>query len=124
MRLSTGAILIETRPATIITSAWRGLALTTSAPNLATSLRGSVIAIISIAQQARPNVAGHSADLRAQLTSESSRVVITSGKISPILVSSPIVLLILNRTGTVPRAVLLVPIPLEQSLLPNVDVSN
>src|SRR4030095_6594491 len=94
MRLSTGAILIETRPATIITSAWRGLARKTSAPNLATSLRGSVIAIISIAQQASPNVAGQSADLRAQLTSESSRVVITSGKISPILVSSPIAYLI------------------------------
>src|SRR5215510_5574650 len=95
MRRSTGAILIETRPATIITSAWRGLARKTSAPNLATSLRGSVIAIISIAQQARPKVAGQSADLRAQLTSESSRVVITSGRTSPILVSSPIVLLIL-----------------------------
>src|SRR5215813_8470923 len=100
MRLSTGAILIETRPATIITSAWRGLARKTSAPNLATSLRGSVIAIISMAQQAKPKVAGQSADLRAQLTNESSCVVITSGRTSPILVSNPIVFSI----DTVPRA--------------------
>src|SRR5215510_14276238 len=90
MRRNTGAILIDTRPATIITSACRGLARKTSAPNLATSFRGSVIAIISIAQQARPKVAGQSADLRAQLTSESSCVVITSGRTSPSFVSSPI----------------------------------
>src|SRR5262249_60002104 len=58
----------------------------------------------SIAQHAKPKVAGQSADLRAQLTSESSRVVITSGNTSPILVSSPIVLLVLYRTGAAPRA--------------------
>src|SRR5262249_60719749 len=57
----------------------------------------------SIAQHAKPKVAGQSADLRAQLTSESSRVVITSGNTSPILVSSPIVLLVLYRTGAAPR---------------------
>ena len=46
--------------------------------------------IISIAQQARPKVAGHSEDLRAQLISESSRVVSTSGKASAMMLSSPI----------------------------------
>src|SRR5687767_15684269 len=43
-----------------------------------------------MAQQASPNVAGQSDDLRAQLISESSRVVNTSGKASAILFSSPI----------------------------------
>ena len=46
--------------------------------------------IISIAQQARPNVAGQSEDLRAQLISESRRVVSTSGSASAMTFSSPI----------------------------------
>src|SRR5437763_5506055 len=90
MRRSTGAILRETRPETIITSAWRGLARKTSEPKRARSLREEVAFIISIAQQARPNVAGHRLDLRAQLMSESSRVVKTSGNSSPIFCSRPI----------------------------------
>src|SRR5687767_3556052 len=90
MRRNTGAIFRDTRPETIMTSAWRGLARNTSEPNLARSLRDDVAFIISIAQQASPNVAGHSDDLRAQLMSESSRVVSTSGKASAILFSSPI----------------------------------
>ena len=45
--------------------------------------------IISIAQQAKPKVAGHSEDLRAQLISESSRVVSTSGSASAMMFSSP-----------------------------------
>src|SRR5262245_8786039 len=112
MRRSTGAILIETRPATIITSAWRGLARKTSAPNRAISLRGSVMAIISMAQQASPNVAGQIEDLRAQLTIWSKRVVNISGKISPIFVSIPIT----NLNS--------VAIPLEDTLLPNVDIPD
>src|SRR5215210_285516 len=92
MRRSTGAILRETRPDTIITSAWRGLARKTSEPKRARSFRALVAFIISMAQQARPKVAGQSDDLRAQLISESIRVVITSGKASAIMFSSPIAL--------------------------------
>src|SRR5690242_18004256 len=90
MRRSTGAILRDTRPETIITSACRGLARNTSAPKRARSLRDEVAFIISIAQHARPNVAGQSDDLRAQLIKESSRVVRTSGKASAITFSRPI----------------------------------
>src|ERR671928_227807 len=90
MRRSTGAILRETRPETIITSAWRASARKTSEPKRARSWRESVVAIISMAQQARPKVAGHKLDLRAQLTRESSRVVMISGNASAILFSRPI----------------------------------
>src|ERR1044072_4395271 len=91
MRRSTGAIFLETRPETIITSACRGEARKTSAPNRARSLRELVTFIISIAQQARPNVAGHKEDLRAHLMSESRRVVSTSGSASAMMFSSPMV---------------------------------
>src|ERR1051325_7458251 len=90
MRRRTGAIFLETRPETIITSACRGEARKTSAPNRARSLRELVTFIISIAQHANPNVAGHREDLRAQLISESRRVVRTSGSASAITFSSPI----------------------------------
>src|SRR6266542_4705616 len=90
MRRRTGAIFLATRPETIITAACRGLARKTSEPNRARSLRDDVAFIISIAQQARPKVAGHSEDLRAQLISESSRVVSTSGRASAMMFSSPI----------------------------------
>jgi hypothetical protein len=43
-----------------------------------------------MAQQARPKVAGHSDDFRAQLMSESSRVVSTSGNASAMTFSRPI----------------------------------
>src|SRR4030095_9440108 len=92
MRLNTGAIFRDTRPETIITSACRGLARNTSEPKRARSLRDEVAFIISIAQHARPNVAGHSDDLRAQLISESSLVVSTSGSASAMIFSSPIIL--------------------------------
>src|SRR5687767_14545234 len=90
MRRSTGAIFRDTRPETIITSACRGLARNTSEPKRARSFRDEVEFIISIAQQARPNVAGHSDDLRAQLINESSRVVSTSGNASAMMFSRPI----------------------------------
>src|SRR3954471_2388677 len=70
----TGAIFWLTRPATIIRSAWRGEARKTSMPKRARSYRPAPEAIISIAQQARPKVAGHSEDLRVQLTSFSTVV--------------------------------------------------
>src|SRR5207245_8547167 len=71
-RLSTGAIFSVTVPATIIKSAWRGEGRNTSAPNRAISKREVVEAIISIAQQARPNVSGQIALLRAQLKDRKS----------------------------------------------------
>ncbi len=43
-------------------------------PKRARSNRPAPLAIISIAQQARPNVAGHNEDLRLQLTSFSTLV--------------------------------------------------
>src|SRR6185295_16427422 len=101
MRRSTGAIFRETRPETIITSAWRGLARKTSDPKRARSLRDDVAFIISIAQQAKPNVAGHSEDLRAQLIMESSRVVKTSGNASAMMFSSPILNYLTNYLNRV-----------------------
>src|SRR5713101_3271906 len=92
MRRRTGAIFRETLPETIITSACLGEARKTSEPNRARSFRELVAFIISIAQQARPKVAGHKDDLRAQLIRESSRVVKTSGSASAMMFSSPIVL--------------------------------
>src|SRR5258706_14877823 len=57
-----------TRPATIMRSAWRGLPRNTSAPKRDTSKRGPAIAIISMAQQARPKPSGQIAFARAQFT--------------------------------------------------------
>src|SRR6185436_19720772 len=90
MRRKTGAILRDTRPETIITSACRGLARNTSEPKRARSFRPLVAFIISIAQQARPKVAGQSDDLRAQLINESRRAVKTSGSASARTFSRPI----------------------------------
>ncbi len=61
---NTGAIFWLTRPATIMRSAWRGVAENRSMPKRAMSKRGPAVAIISIAQHARPNVAGHNDPLR------------------------------------------------------------
>jgi hypothetical protein len=77
MRRSTGAIFNETVPATIIRSDCRGLGRNTSAPNRAMSKRDVEDAIISIAQQANPNVRGHSELSRAQLKTRSTLVVMT-----------------------------------------------
>ena len=70
----TGAILLETRPAIIIKSDCRGDPLKTSAPKRAMSNREADIDIISIAQQASPKVIGQIEFFRAQLTAESSVV--------------------------------------------------
>src|SRR5215467_8493436 len=53
----------------------RGLGRNTPAPNLSMSKREAPVAIISIAQQAKPNVIGQRADLRAQLNTKSTVVV-------------------------------------------------
>ena len=67
--------MIDTRPLMMIRSAWRGLARNASKPKRATSMRELTAPIISIAQQARPNVAGMNALPRAQLAALSSVVV-------------------------------------------------
>src|SRR5215213_1449585 len=89
MRRSTGAIFRDRRPATIIRSDWRGDARKTSAPKRATSYREALIDIISIAQQARPNVHGQIADFRAQLTTFSTVVVRTGISICSSCCSRP-----------------------------------
>src|SRR5438477_12946750 len=74
MRLSIGAILMVTVPETIIRSEWRGEAQGTI-PKRSTSKRLANVAIISIAQHARPNVTGQIDDFRAQLKILSVEVV-------------------------------------------------
>src|ERR1043165_7591288 len=74
MRRITGAILRVTVPAMIMRSACRGEARKTPAPKRSMSYRDDTVAIISIAQQARPNVIGNSADFRDQFTSASRLV--------------------------------------------------
>src|SRR5947208_15649336 len=59
----------------MIRSDCRGLGRKMPAPNRSMSKREAPVAIISMAQQARPNVIGQSADFRAQLNSESTVVV-------------------------------------------------
>jgi hypothetical protein len=75
-RRITGAILLETRPAMIIMSDWRGDPRMTSAPKREISNREPIIDIISMAQQARPKLIGQIEFLRAQLIAQSSEVVI------------------------------------------------
>src|SRR5664279_4756009 len=70
----TGAIFWETRPAMIIRSDWRGDPRNTSAPKRAMSNRDALIDIISMAQQANPNVIGQMEFFLAQFTAL-SRVV-------------------------------------------------
>src|SRR5206468_12187468 len=71
----TGAIFKVGVPATIIKSDWRGLGRKIPAPKRSMSKRDAPVAIISIAQQANPNVIGQRADLRAQLNTKSTVVV-------------------------------------------------
>src|SRR5688572_30259602 len=59
----------------MIRSDWRGLGRKMPAPNRSISKRDAPVAIISIAQQARPKVMGQSADFRAQLKTKSTVVV-------------------------------------------------
>src|SRR6476661_4251310 len=76
MRSSIGAILMVTVPDTIIRSEWRGDAHGTM-PSRSTSKRDAKVAIISMAQHARPNVTGQTDDFRAQLKNASAAVVTT-----------------------------------------------
>src|SRR3990170_3545718 len=72
----TGAIFCDTLPAIIIRSAWRGEGRNTSIPKRAMSKREAPMDIISMAQQARPKLIGHSEDFRAQLMAQSRVVAI------------------------------------------------
>src|SRR6185503_12922534 len=74
-RRIAGAILRDRRPATIIRSDWRGDPRNTSAPKRAMSYRPQLIAIISMAQHASPNVTGQMAERRAHCTIFSTVVV-------------------------------------------------
>src|SRR5688572_23069580 len=76
MRSSIGAILIVTVPDTTIRSECRGDAHGTI-PRRSTSNLDANVAIISMAQQASPNVTGHTDDLRAQFRNASATVVTT-----------------------------------------------
>src|SRR6266550_1454342 len=60
----------------MIRSLCRGLGRKTPAPKRSMSKRDAPVAIISIAQQASPNVMGQRADLRDQLKTKSTVVVI------------------------------------------------
>src|SRR5205814_6221504 len=93
MRRSAGAIFRDRRPATIIRSDCRGLPRNTSAPKRAMSYREQLIAIISIAQHARPNVTGQIDDRRAHCTIFST-VVVNTGMST----SSPMVDQVLQLT--------------------------
>src|SRR6266550_5718673 len=74
MRRSGGAIFCDTRPETISRSDWRGEAWKSSIPHLDRSYWPAPDDIISIAQHASPNVAGHIDCLRAQPTARSNVV--------------------------------------------------
>ena len=69
--------MCETRPETISRSAWRGEARNASIPKRAMSYREETIDIISIAQQASPNVSGHIDFVCDQATAFSSVVSIS-----------------------------------------------
>jgi len=73
-RVMRVAIFMVTVPATIMMSAWRGEARNTSAPKRARSYRGAAVAIISMAQQARPKPSGQGELPRAQPRSLSMEV--------------------------------------------------
>src|SRR4029078_10502345 len=118
MRRNTGAIFRDSRPAIIISSAWRRDARTPSAPKRAMSYREQLIAIISMAQQASPKVTGQMADFRAQWTTF-SHVVVRTGISS--CCSTPIGYL--ARPGRQARADLVGP-PIEHALAPDVDVAG
>src|SRR3954447_12536220 len=99
-------------------SACRGEARKTSMPKRARSYRPAPDAIISIAQQASPKVAGHSEDLRVQLTSFSTLVSRTPlGSFSSRPIRTP---RSAERAPSPPRCSL----PLEPAAAPDVGVGD
>src|SRR5210317_805133 len=89
----TGSIFLVTVPAITIRSAWRGEARK-STPKRSRSKRAAPVAIISIAQQARPKVSGQRDLERDQLTTLSSDVVIM---LLPRVSSTPIPELLFSK---------------------------
>src|SRR5450432_3242458 len=89
----TGSIVFVTVPAMIIQADWRGDARKII-PKRSRSLWEAPVAIISIAQHAKPKVIGQMEDFRDQLTKRSSDVVIT---FSPSGLSTPIPALLFSR---------------------------
>src|SRR5574341_1951632 len=79
-RFTAGAIFFVTVPDTIITSDCRGDGHGTM-PNRSRSCRAMKVEIISIAQQARPNVSGQSDDFRPQAISQSAGICMIPGRI-------------------------------------------
>src|SRR5574337_50018 len=113
-----GAIFSVTVPATIMTSDWRGDGRKTPAPRRSRSKREAPVAIISIAQQARPKVIGQGEDLRAQLKSHSTVVVMTFGSIC-LLSNNPMSCLLLYKQSATSHAVRLKYIKHRVTLTPN-----
>src|SRR6478735_2581742 len=111
MRRRAGAIFRERRPATIIKSDCRGLPRKTSAPKRAMSYREQLMAIISIAQHARPKVTGQMDERRAHWTIFSTVVVRTG-----ISDSRPM------RVYRFPSCIFVAPV--ERALPPDVDVAS
>src|SRR3954453_19068903 len=72
--LITGSIFLVTVPAMMMQSDWRGGGRK-MIPKRSRSCLAAPVAIISIAQQARPKVIGQMEDFRAQLTRLSREVV-------------------------------------------------
>src|SRR6185369_8276001 len=137
MRRITGAILRVTVPAIIMRSACRGEARKTPAPNRSMSYRDDTVAIISMAQQARPNVIGNKADFRDQFTSASRlvvRIFASNCRSRRLIFVFPLLLQIKGDCQGLPRP--RVPraqrafrqsprsIPFERSLLPRVPESD
>src|SRR5512143_1639767 len=102
-RLSTGAILLVTVPATMNRSACRGEARKSSMPKRAISKRAAAVAIISMAQQASPDPNGQSEFFWAQVMKASA---------------------LARRTGGVSKGSVIAPPELEGPGLPGVDVAD
>src|ERR1041385_8532304 len=123
IRRSTGASLNGTRPAQISTSACRGEKLIRSIPKRARSKPEAAVAMNSIAQHAVPNGIGHSEFALPQFTRKSRRVV-THGSSPAFLTSGFVMPGPSLRSGFARRPRLAHSIPLERSLLPDVDVAD
>src|SRR5678815_2480956 len=117
MRRSAGAIFRDSRPATIIRSDCRGLPRNTSAPKRAMSYREQLIAIISMAQHASPNVTGQIEDRRAHCTIFSTLVVNTGISDSRPICGN-------QQLGMTSWELGILTAPVERALAPDVGVAG
>src|SRR5512135_333292 len=102
-RRRTGAILLVTVPATMNRSAWRGEARKSSMPKRAMSKRAAAVAIISMAQQARPDPNGQREFFWAQAMSSSA---------------------LASRAGGFGNGSLIAPPELQRPGLPGIDIAD